>query len=91
MNVATIKLNFPIKDEDNATEIKEIVFPRRPIGKDLVGTSMDMSYNDLFVIASRVLNKPPSVLHQMDLSDIMQLNGVISGFLSPSPKTGEKL
>jgi hypothetical protein len=89
MSVATIVLNFPIMDETNV-EMKEIVFPRRPIGKDLIGTSMNMDYDDLFVIASRVCNKPPLVFHRLDLSDIMQLNKAVSTFLLPSPKIGEK-
>jgi hypothetical protein len=89
MSVATIKLNVPIKGE-GGQDLLEIVFPRRPIGRDLIGTSMDMTYNDLFTIAARVLNVPPTVLHQMDLSDIMQLNKVVAGFLSSSQPTGEK-
>jgi hypothetical protein len=91
MSVATIKLNYPIKDEDGKTDLSEIAFPRRPRGGDLIGTSgLDLNYNDLFLVTARVTNKPPSVYHQMDLSDVLQLSKVVANFLQNSPQTGEK-
>jgi len=90
MTVATIKLNFPIKGEDGK-DLSELVFLRRPKGKDLIGTSgIELTYPDLFLVAGRVLNIPPPLLSEMDLSDVMQLSKLVAGFLSNSLPIGEK-
>jgi hypothetical protein len=86
MEPIKIALKHPVKVGDQT--ISEVVFSRRPKVDDLKGTSSADELGRSIRLVSRLAGVPPSVVSEIDLEDFQAINGVIEGFLSSGPMSG---
>lgn len=82
------KLTKPLKHGDKS--VSELTFTRTPVAKDLRGMSLrELDKTDnLIALVGRLTDTPPSVIEQMDLTDLMGVMEVVTAFLPSGPRTG---
>lgn len=80
MEPIVIRLQTPLT---HGTEtITELRFTREPQVRDMRGIKIrDMTFDDVLLLVSRLVNVPPSVLGQMSMSDFAGVGEVVAGFL----------
>jgi len=86
----TYKLETPVTHGE--TTISELVFNRRPMGKDVKGirlSQIDLG-DHVILLTARLTNNPPSVIEKLDFADIASLGEVLSSFLQRGQKTGRE-
>lgn len=86
----THKLNHPVKHGEET--ITELVFKRRPVGKDSRGiqiTKLDDG-NTLVPLVARLTNNPPSLIDNLDLEDLLTVGGLLGDFFQIGRTTGSK-
>lgn len=84
----TVPLRHPVKH--GAEELTELVATRRLQAKDFKGIkSTEIMFDDMLTIISRLFAIPPSVVGELDVSDMMRAGEVINGFFGRGQKTGE--
>lgn len=83
------RLKTPIIWGDSTIEELTI---RRPTAGDFRGIKLEknveVSFDDMLTLASRVTATEEAKLSKMDIADTMEVYGIISNFINPSPKTG---
>lgn len=86
----TITLSYPV--QHGQEEITRLIIPRRLTGGDLRGVKVaELLHDDMAVIGSRLVGYPPSVITSLDIDDFLELEVVITGFLSGSRPTGNSV
>lgn len=86
----TFKLNHPVKHGDET--ITELVFKRRPVGRDSRGIQMTrLDDGDTLVpLISRLTNNPPSLIDRLDLEDLIACGGRLADFFQTGRMTGSE-
>jgi Phage tail assembly chaperone proteins, E, or 41 or 14 len=82
-----LKLNHPV--QRGTEEITELKAERRLQAKDFRGIkSTEIMFDDMLTMISRLFTVPPSVVNELDVTDMMAAGEVINGFFGSGPKTG---
>ncbi|WP_297669046.1 phage tail assembly protein [uncultured Desulfovibrio sp.] len=74
-----IPLSRPVTHGDE--QIAELVIGREMVAGDLRGVSVtNMTFDDIYLVASRLANVPVSVINRLSMPDAVKLQGVITAF-----------
>lgn len=85
----TIELKKPIGTP--IEPVTKLVIKREPVAGDLRGIAIgQLTFDDIIMVGSRLVNEPPSVLQQMSVPDFTRLSEIIGSFLADGPETGSK-
>jgi len=84
--IKTIPLEYPV--EHGQETITELVFMRRPKAKDFKGLPMQLGFDELMTILGRLTGQPPSVIGEIDTTDLMNAVEVVTDFLPSGQTTG---
>lgn len=75
-----------------SSQIEELTI-RRPTAGDFRGIKLErnieVSFDDMMTLASRVTATEEAKLSKMDIADTMEVYRIISNFIKPSPQTGK--
>lgn len=88
MAVKTLTLKYPVTQ--GSETISELVFERRLRAKDFRGLPLNLGFDDMFTLLSRLTANPPSVIDELDTEDLMAAVEVVSDFLPVGLKIGGK-
>jgi hypothetical protein len=79
------KLSKPVKGMSEEV-IRELVFDREPLLKDLLGIDVSMSFkfDDLIVVVSRLTNQPRPVIGNLSVIDTANLMSQVLPLFLPS-------
>jgi len=81
------KLATPIEFDGKTYETLEIP---RPKGKHLKTIPANPNLGEVMAVAVKICNVPSKVFDEMDAYDYSEIGGILTDFLSNSPKTSKK-
>ncbi len=85
----TITLTRPVRHGED--EVRQFVISRPMVAGDLKGVRVSaLTFDDLMLVASRLVGYPPSVIASLSMPDFTRLNEVVTSFLGDGPETGSK-
>lgn len=84
MGPVTIQLGTPIEAHGETVSVLTL---RRPKAKELrdMPIKQGMVMGDLYAVAAACADLPTSAIDQLDAADLMQVMGVVGGFLGVGP------
>lgn len=87
MNTKTLKLKHPVQHGE--TTITELTF-RRPKAKDFRPFPAKPQLGDILDLAGRLCAQPKSVIDELDVEDMTEVNELVGGFMPSGPETGNE-
>jgi len=83
----TLTLQYPINYGEE--RIEKLTF-QRPKAKHMRGQKMkDLDFADIINLASKITGRFPQALDELDMVDLVEVSGVIEGFLESTAQGGK--